>query len=120
MMVISGDVAINGRASGSSWSLRADPPWTNTARSLRFAIGLPFAQHPVRRLSQMPGHRPDGFRVPLAPRDPLVEATDVAARRAPACQADRVRRFDERPLEVAVDVGARGTESGLPAGRVHC
>jgi hypothetical protein len=29
MMVISGDVAINGRASGRSWSRRADPPWTN-------------------------------------------------------------------------------------------
>jgi hypothetical protein len=28
MMVISRDVAINGRASGSSWSLRAYPPWT--------------------------------------------------------------------------------------------
>jgi Glycosyltransferase family 28 C-terminal domain len=28
MMVISGDVAINGRASGSSWSRRAYPPWT--------------------------------------------------------------------------------------------
>jgi hypothetical protein len=27
MMVISGDVAINGRASGRSWSLRAYPPW---------------------------------------------------------------------------------------------
>jgi hypothetical protein len=31
MMVVSGDVAINGRASGSSWSLRAYPPWTKTA-----------------------------------------------------------------------------------------
>ena len=67
---------------------------------------------------EMPGHRPNGFRVPLAPRDPLVEATDVAARRAPACEADRVRRFDERPLEVAGDIWTRGTESSLPAARV--
>jgi hypothetical protein len=28
MMVISWDIAINGRAFGSSWSLRAYPPWT--------------------------------------------------------------------------------------------
>src|SRR5262245_62331667 len=52
----------------------------------------------------MPGHGPDGFRVTLAPCNPLVKATDVPARRAPAREADRVRRFDERPFEVAVDV----------------
>ena len=106
MMVISGDVAINGRASGSSWSLRADPPWTKRPDALRFAIALPFAQDPVRRFGQMPGHRPDGLRVTLAPGEPRVEATDVAVRRAPARQADRVRRLDVRPLQIAVDVRA--------------
>jgi hypothetical protein len=35
-MVIAGDVAINGRASGNSWSLRAYPPWTRR----RDALGL--------------------------------------------------------------------------------
>jgi hypothetical protein len=115
MMVISREVAINGRASGRSWSLRADP---NTAGCLRFAIGLPFAQHPIRRFGQMPGHRPDGFRVVLAPRHPLVEATDVAARGAPARKPDRVRRFDERPFEVAVDVRPGRPKAGLPAAGV--
>ena len=42
MMVISGDVAINGRASGSSWSLRAYPPWTKrrAAFGSRYASSL--------------------------------------------------------------------------------
>src|SRR4029453_12527136 len=51
----------------------------------------------------------------LAPGDALVEATDVAARCAAAIEADGVGRFDERPLEVAIDVWAGRPEAGLPA-----
>src|SRR5262249_44868618 len=39
MMVIAGDVAINGRASGSSWSLRGYPPGTKR----RDAVGSRYA-----------------------------------------------------------------------------
>ena len=86
-------------------------PVDETARRLRFAIALPFAQDPVRRFGQMPGHRPDGLRVTRAPAEPLVEATDMAGRRAPAREADRVRGFDECPLQVAIDIRTRWTES---------
>jgi hypothetical protein len=51
----------------------------------------------------------------LAPGDALVEATDVAARCAAAIEADGVGRFDERPLEVAIDVWAGRPEAGLTA-----
>src|SRR5215467_13718243 len=54
----------------------------------------------------MPSHGADGLRMALAPGDALVEATDVAVRVAAAHQTDRIRGFDERPLEVAVNVGA--------------
>jgi hypothetical protein len=66
----------------------------------------------------MPGHRPDRLRVARAPGDAFMQPAHVARRRAPARQTDRVRRFDEGPLAVAVDVGTRGTEAGLPAARV--
>src|SRR5262245_61214434 len=66
----------------------------------------------------MPGHGPDGFRVTLAPCNPLVKATDVPARRASAREADRVRRFDERPFQVAVDVRPGRPKAGLPAAGV--
>jgi hypothetical protein len=101
-MVISGDVAISGRASGSSWSQRADPPWTERPDAFRFSIGLPFAQDPIRRFGQMSGHCPNGLRVALAPGDAVIETAHVAACRAAPRETDRVRRFDERPLEVAV------------------
>ena len=34
---------------------------------------------------------------------------------APAVEADRVGRFDERPLEIPVHVGAKRPEAGLAA-----
>jgi hypothetical protein len=103
MMVISGDVAINGRGSGSSGATRAYPPWTKRP-TLRFPIGFVFAEDPKRRFGQMPGHGPDGLRVTLALRDAVIEATHMAVRRAPARDADRVRGFADRPFEIAVDV----------------
>jgi len=66
----------------------------------------------------MSGHGADGFLVALAPGDALVEATDVAARRAAAIEADGVCRFDEPPLEVAIDVWAGRPKAGLAAARV--
>ena len=54
----------------------------------------------------------------LAPGDALVEATEVAAWRAAAMEADCVRRFDEGPLEVAIDVWAGWPEASLSAARV--
>src|SRR5206468_11495003 len=50
--------------------------------------------------------------------DALVESADVAMRLAAPHQTDRVRGFDERPLEVAVDVRAEPPEAGLAAARV--
>src|SRR5262245_26447960 len=66
----------------------------------------------------MPGHRPDGLRVALPSGHAFIEPAHVAVRRAAPGEANRVRRFDEGPLEVTVDVWARRTESGLPAARV--
>jgi hypothetical protein len=59
----------------------------------------------------------------LAPGDALVEVTDVAVRVAAAHQTDRVCGFDERPLEVAVDVGAEAPVAPLvdrSRGRGRC
>jgi hypothetical protein len=66
----------------------------------------------------MPGQRPDGLRVALAPGDAFIESTDVAMRLASPQEADRVGGFDERPLEVAVDVRAEPTEASLAAAGV--
>src|SRR2546428_5620854 len=117
MMVVSGDVAISGRASGSSGATRAYPPWTN-GRRLRFPIGFVFAEDPKRRFGQMPGHGPDGLRVALAPGNANIEATHVALRRPPVRDTDRVGGFDECPFEIPVDVRARRPEPGLPTARV--
>jgi hypothetical protein len=81
MMVVSGDVAINGRASGNSGESRAYPPWTTRSRS-RVPVGFLFAQDPKRRFGQVPGQRPDGLGVALAAGDAVAQATDVAAGRA--------------------------------------
>ncbi len=43
---------------------------------------------------------------------------EVMMRRAPAREADRVRGFDERPPQVAVDVRTGRPEAALPAARV--
>src|SRR4029450_14092483 len=66
----------------------------------------------------MAGDGPDGFLVALAPGAALVEASDVAAGRAAAIEADCVRGFNEGPLEVAVDIGAGRTEARLPTAGV--
>src|SRR5207249_8157123 len=60
------------------------------------------------------GDGPDSRLMALALSDAFVEASDVAARRAAAIETDRVRGFDESPLEVAVDVWAGRTEAGFP------
>src|SRR5262249_21356377 len=60
----------------------------------------------------------DGLLMALAPGDALVEATDVAARRAATIEADGIGRFDEGPLEVAIDIGAGRPEPGLAAAGV--
>ena len=58
-----GDVAIKGRASGSSHGLSALIPRGRNGRGLRFPIELLFREDPVRRFGQMAGHGPDGFLV---------------------------------------------------------
>ena len=118
-MVVSEDVAINGRASASSWGPSRLSSVDETADTLRFPIRLLFAEHPIGRFGQMPGHCSDGLCVPLAPRNALVEAADVAVGRPPTREADRVRGFDERPLEIAVDVRPRWSEARLPSARVN-
>src|ERR687892_1145821 len=82
------------------------------------AIRFLFAEEPKRGLGEMPRHGADGLRMALAPGDALVEATDVAVRVAAAHQTDRVRGFDECPLEVAVDVGAEAPVAQLVTARV--
>src|SRR6266513_151248 len=119
MMVVSEDVAINGRASRSSWGHSRLSPLDETAGALGFPIGLLFAEHPIRRFGEMPGHGSDRLRVALPPGNALIETTHVAVARAPAVETDCVRGFDERPLEVAVDIGSRRSETGLPSARVN-
>src|SRR5262249_27689749 len=67
MMVISGDVTINGRASRSSWGPARLSPVDDTADALGFPIGLLFAEHPIPRFGEMPSHGPDRLRVALPP-----------------------------------------------------
>src|SRR5215510_11484922 len=78
-----------------------------------FPIGLLFREEPVGGFGQMTGDGPDRLLMALALGDALVEASDVAARRAAAIETNRVRGFDEGPLEVAVDVGAGRAEACL-------
>src|SRR5215470_17444395 len=118
MMVIAGDVAIKGRALGSSWVIRAYPRRRN-GRELRFALGLLFSEDPVGCFGQVSGHGADGLLMALAPGDTLVKATDVTIRRASAIEADSVGGFDEGPLEVAIDVWAGRPEAGFAAARVN-
>src|SRR5438552_4165898 len=113
MMVVSGDVAIKGRASGSSHGLSALIPRGRNGRCLGFPIGLLFREDPIGCFGQMAGHGPDRLLVALAPGDAFVEARDVAAGRAAAIETDRVGGFDEGPLEVAVDVWAGRPEARL-------
>src|SRR5438132_8839946 len=118
MMVVSGDVAIKGRASGSSHGLSALTPRGRNGGGLWFAIGFLFREDPIRRFGEMAGQGPDGLLVAFARGDALVEASDVAVRGAAAIEADRVGGFDEGPLEIAVDVGAGRTEARLPTAGV--
>ena len=81
--------------------------------SIRFL----FAEEPIRDFREMPRHDTDSRRMTLASGDALIEATDVAVRVAAAHQTDRVGGFDERPLQVVVDVGAEAPVAQLvPAG----
>src|SRR5437667_1804610 len=99
-----------------SWILRPEGQVFSTApgppRAHVRPAGTP---SPVGRLGQMASHGADGFGMALAPGDALIEAADVAARPARAVDADRVGRFDERPLEIPVHVGAERAEAGLAA-----
>src|SRR5262245_41746630 len=65
----------------------------------------------------MPRHGPDGLRMTLASGDALVEVRDMAVVVA-AHQTDRVRGFNEGPLEVAVDVGPQAPVAQLVTARV--
>src|SRR5207249_6094076 len=114
MMGVSGDVAIKGRASGSSHGLSALIPRGRNGRWLWFPIELLFREDPVGRFGQMAGDGPDRLLVAFAPGDALVEASAVAVRRPAAIEADGVGGFHEGPLEVAVDVGPGRTEARLP------
>src|SRR6267378_1678090 len=87
-------------------------------RELRFPIRFLFAQNPKRRFRQVPGDCSDSLRVAFTAGDPLIETAYVARSRAAAGQADRVRSFDECPLEIAIDVGAGAPDPRLPAARM--
>jgi len=94
-------------------------PVDDTADALGFPIDLLFAEHPIRRFGEMPSHGLDRLRAALPPARRSLEATHVAVGPAPAMQTDRVRRFDERPLEVAINIRPRRSEPALPAARAH-
>src|SRR5215467_2316390 len=104
---------------GAHGATRAYPPADETADALGFPVGLLFAEHPIRRFGEMPSYGPNRLRVALPPGQALIEATRVAVGHPPAMQTDRVRRFDECPLEVAVDLRPCRSEPALPAARVH-
>jgi hypothetical protein len=117
-MDILGDVAINGRASGSSWSLRAYPPWTRR----RDAFGSRYAS-PLLNIQYVASAKCRAT-APIAFAWPLRRATRSWSRLTwrdgpPAREANRIRRFDECPLQVAIDVRARWPESGLAAAGVN-
>src|SRR4029453_477792 len=90
-------------------------PCRRNGGRLGLAIRFLFAEEPIRGFREMARHGADGLRMALALGDALVEATDVAVRIAATHQTDRVRGFDEGPLEVAVDVGAEPPVARLPA-----
>jgi hypothetical protein len=105
----------------SFWELRGISrlsPVDDTAEFLWFTIRFFFAQDPVRRFGQVPGYCTDGLRVALPTGDAFVKTTHVTRGRTPTGQADRIRRLDECPFEIAVDVRARRPEAHLPAARV--
>jgi hypothetical protein len=104
MMVISGDVAINGRASASSGESRAYPPWTTRSRA-SVPDTVPVCSESKTSLRQVPGDCPDGLRVAFAAGKALIETAYVARSCTAAGQADRVRGFDECPFEITIDVG---------------
>src|SRR5256884_1572689 len=114
MMGVSGDVAIKGRASGSSHGLSALIPRGRNGRWLWFPIELLFREDPVGRFGQMAGDGPDRLLVAFAPGDALVEASAVAVRRPAAIEGDGAGGFHEGPPEVAGDVGAGPTQDRLP------
>src|SRR2546428_13323293 len=97
MMVVSGDVAIKGRASGSSHGLSALIPRGRNGGGVWFAIGFLFGEDPIRRFGEMAGQGPDGLLVALAPGDALVEARDVAARGAAGVWAKSGCGFGQSP-----------------------
>ena len=124
-MGVSGDVAIKGRASGSSHGLSALIPRGRNGRWLWFPIELLFREDPVGRFGQMAGDGPDRLLVAFAPGDALVEASAVAVRRPAAIEADGVGGFHEVELTRFRGhpmVGAEGSvhdaeePSGVPAG----
>src|SRR2546428_6922720 len=58
MMVVSGDVAIKGRASGSSHGLSALIPRGRTGGGVWFAVGVPLGWDPIRRFGEIAGQGP--------------------------------------------------------------
>src|SRR5438876_11095485 len=112
MMVIPGDVAINFRASRAQ-GLGALIPRGQNGRPPRFPIRLLLGQDPVRRLGEMPRHRPNGLGMAFPAGDALVEPADMAPGVTAAVQLGHVRGFDERPLEGAVAIRSDPTEAGL-------
>jgi hypothetical protein len=73
-------------------------PCRRNGRDLRFSIGLLLREDPVRCFGQVPGHGADGLLMALASGNALIEATDVAAWRATAVEANGVGGFDEAHL----------------------
>jgi hypothetical protein len=116
-MGIPGDVAIKTSSFRELMARSRLSPVRRNGGRPGLAIRFLFAEEPIRDFREMPRYGADSRRMALAAGDALIEATDVTVRVAAAHQTDRVGGFDERPLEVAVDVRAGPTEARLaPAG----
>jgi hypothetical protein len=73
----------------------------------RFLISLPLFQNPIRVLCQVTSHRAHRLLVPLALADPQVQPTDMSIRAKTMMKANDVRRLDEGPLEVSINVRSK-------------
>jgi len=67
----------------------------------------------------MPRHRPHRFLVALALTNPQVELTDMPRRTAAMSETDDVRRLDEGPFQIPIDVRSHLPLAELVARAMH-
>jgi len=117
MRVSRRNVAINCRASRAHSVPRAGSSVDDAGRAAGSRVRLPLGQDPIAGLGQVARDGPDRLRVALSLLDARRAATDLPVRPDPAMEADGTRRFDEGPLEVAVDVSPElAIADAAPAG----